>query len=74
METTELNVTQKSMVEINDLCFGEVTMFITEYCLHLYNSKGWIGMISLEDIKTFSSNDGEVDSEVNKFISEQISK
>ena len=70
MKTIEMNVTEKSMVEINDLCFGEVTMFITEYCLHLYNSKGWIGMISLGDIKTFESNEANINSEVNKFILE----
>ena len=67
-----MNVTDRSMVTINGLCFGNVTLFITEYCLHIYNSKGWIGMISLEDIKNFSSNDSEIDSEVNQFILEQI--
>ena len=71
MET--INVT-KSMVEINDLCFGEVTIFCNEYCLHLYNSKGWICMISFKDIITFNSSDPNIDSEVNKFILEQISK
>ena len=74
METVELNITDRSLIEINDLCFGEVTMFITEYCLHIYNSHGRIGMISLEDIKNFNSNDPNIDSEVNKFILEQISK
>lgn len=70
METIEMNVTEKSMVEINNLCFGEVTMFITEYCLHIYNSHGRVGMISLEEIKTFFSYDVKIDSEVNKFILE----
>ena len=70
----EMNVTNKSLIEINDLCFGEVTLFCKEHCLHIYNSKGWIGMISLEDIKNFSSNDSKINSEVNEFILEQISK
>ena len=74
METIELNVNEKSMIEINDFCFGEVTMFCNEHCLHIYNSKGWIGMISLGDIKSFVSNNSEIDSEVNQFILEQISK
>ncbi len=70
METIELNITKKSMIEINDFCFGEVTLYITEYCLHIYNPKGWVGMVSLEDIKKFTSNDSEIDSEVNQFILE----
>ena len=69
-----MNVTNRSMITINYLCFGEVTMFITEYCLHIYNSKGRIGMISLGDIQKFESNDSEIDSEVNQFILKQISK
>ena len=76
METMneQMNVTNKSMVTINDLCFGDVTMFCNEHCLHIYNPKGWVCMISLEDIKSFSSNDSTIDSEVNQFILEQISK
>ena len=74
IENNQMNVTDRSMVTINDLCFGDVTMFITEYCLQIYNPKGWVGMIALEDIKNFSSNDFRIDSEVNKFILEQISK
>ena len=75
METiNELNVTEKSMIEINNLCFGEVTLFCNEHCLHIYNSRSWIGMISLKDIKKFESNDSEIDSEVNKFILEQSYK
>ena len=70
METKELNITERSMIEINNLCFDNVTMFITEYCLHIYNPKGRVGMISLGDIKTFESNDPNIDSEVNKFILE----
>ena len=77
METMneQMNVTNKSMIVINDLCFGDVTMNVTDYgIVNIYNSTGWICGIDLEDIKTFTSNNSEIDSEVNKFILEQISK
>lgn len=68
METIENKIVEN--VSINDICFGDVTMLCKQHCLHIYNSKGWVGVIALEDIKTFTSNN----SEVNKFILEQISK
>ena len=78
METIEkndqMNVNDWSMVTLNDFCFGDVTMSITKHCLHIYNPKGWVGLIPLEDIKTFTSNDSKINSEVNRFILEQISK
>ena len=73
METkNNLNVTTWSMVTINGINLGGVTMFHNEGCLHIYNFRGWAGIISLKDIKKFSSDNPEVDFEVNKFILEQI--
>lgn len=65
----QMNVTD---ITINDLCFGEVKLFIKEDCLHIYNSKSWICGIALEDIKNISSNNSKINSEVNKFILKQI--
>ena len=72
MESIEI----KSMITINGCVFGDVTMNVTEYnILNVFNSDNcWICGIDLEDIKTFTSNNSEIDSEVNKFILEQISK
>ena len=69
METIESKIVEN--VTINGMCFGDVTILCKQHCLHIYNpTKGWIGVIALEDIREFSSNN----SEVNKFILEQISK
>ena len=74
METknNQMNVTTWSMVTINGINLGGVTMFCNEGCLHIYNFRGWVGIIVLEDIKNFSSDNPEIDFEVNKFILEQI--
>ena len=67
---------KESMVTINNVVFGNVHLNITEYgILKVFNSNGyWICGIDLEDIKDFTSNDSEINSEVNKFILEHISK
>ena len=71
------NLKLKSMeITINNVVFGNVNVTMNEYnILNVFNSDNcWICGISLEDIKSFSSNDSIIDSEVNQFILEQISK
>ena len=71
MESMEI----KSMITINGCVFGDVTMNVTEYgIVNIYNLNGWICGIDLGDIQSFTSNNSEIDSEVNQFILEQISK
>ena len=70
METT-MSITKKSMITINKVVFGNVTMNVTDYgVVNIYNSTGWICGIDLEDIKTFTSTDLEVYYKINKLISE----
>ena len=66
----ELNVVKEINVVINGVSFKNVTIFVTEYCLHIYSKQRWIDMISVEDIKSFNSSNPEVDYEVNQFLSE----
>ena len=67
METIEI----KSMITINKIVFGNVTMNVTEYgILNIFNSNGWICGIDLGDIKTFTSTSLDVYYKVNKLISE----
>ena len=66
------NIEIKSMVTINNVVFGNVTMNVTEYgILNIYNSNNcWICGIDLGDIKTFTSTSLDVYYKVNKLISE----
>lgn len=76
METknNQMNVTDASSITINQVVFGDVTLNVKYGVLNIFNStnKSWICGIGLWDIKTFTSNNLEIDSEVNKFILEQI--
>ena len=63
---------EKSMVTINNVVFGNVTMNVTEYSiLNVFNSDNrWICGIDLGDIKNFTSTSLDVYYKVNKLISE----
>ena len=65
------SITEKSMITINNIVFGNVTINVTDYgILNVYNSNNWICGIDLGDIKTFTSTSLDVDVYVNKLISE----
>lgn len=69
MESIEI---KKSMITINNVVFGNVTLNITDYgILNVFNSNNcWICGIDLGDIKTFTSTSLDVYYKVNKLISE----
>ena len=69
MESIEIKI--KSMITINNVVFGNVTMNVTDYgILNVFNSNGWICGIDLGNIKTFTSTSLDVYYKVNKLISE----
>lgn len=70
MESIEIK--SKSMITINNVVFGNVTMNVTDYgILNVFNSNNcWICGIDLVDIKTFTSTSLDVYYKVNKLISE----
>ena len=68
----QINVTNESNLMINGVEFGNVTMFITEHCLHIYKYNHWIDTIITGDIKNFSSSNPEVDYEVNQFLFSEL--
>ena len=70
MESIEIK--SKSMITINNVVFGNVTINVTDYgILNVFNSNNcWICGIGLVDIKTFTSTSLDVYYKVNKLISE----
>ena len=66
----KIEIAEKSMITINKIVFGNVTINVTEYgIVNIYNSNGWICGISLEDIKSFTSTNLDVYYKINKLIS-----
>ena len=67
----KIEIAEKSMITINKIVFGNVTMNVTEYgIVNIYNLNGWICGIDLGDIQSFTSTSLEVYYKINKLISE----